>query len=69
MNHKVILIQHQEELLTIIEYLNCNYEVIINFTLLPENLKIRMIDFLSGYILSFQGKRHKIEDNIYTFSK
>ncbi len=45
------------------------HPVIVNFTHLEDTKKYRMLDFLSGYIYGTNGKREKLEDNIFMFKR
>ena len=62
--HIVSCIQESEKIA--IELMQAK-PVIINLTNISTNDKYRIIDFLSGVIFSLQGRRIKLEKNIYLF--
>ena len=64
---KVIVIKDFSSLDGVLELLKKGDEVIVNVTLLDIKDSYRIIDFLSGYVMAFCGKRKKIEDKIYSF--
>lgn len=64
---KVILINDDLDLERIIMHIKNEDEVIVNVSLLDIKLRYRYIDFLSGYIMALNGKRKKLEENIYSF--
>lgn len=64
---KVILAKDNNDLENILFLLKKGDEVIVNFSLLDLYDSYRMIYFLSGFVMAFQGKREKIEEKIYTF--
>lgn len=64
---KVVLYKDEIDLDRIVLYLRQGDEVIVNVSLIELKDRYRVIDFLSGFIMAFQGKRKKIEENIYSF--
>ena len=64
---KVILFKGEMDLETSIEYLRLGNEVIVNVSLVSIKERYRVIDFLSGFVMAYQGKRKKLEENIYSF--
>ena len=41
--------------------------MIVNVSLVSIKERYRVIDFLSGFVMAYQGKRKKLEENIYSF--
>lgn len=64
----VCVLSNFYEVERIAHYLVQRRSVIVNLTNLKNNDKYRVIDFLSGVIYTFKGKRQKLESNIYLFS-
>ena len=64
---KVILVENDEDLETILSLLKNGNEVIVNVSLVDLKTSYRIIDFISGYVMAFCGKRKKIEEKIYSF--
>lgn len=64
----VFLLKDQENVKSCIESLVSNKQIIINLTLLSNEKRYRVIDFLSGYVFALNGNREKLEDLIYLFS-
>lgn len=64
---KVILYKDSIDLDRCILFLRQGEEVIINVSLVTCIEKIKVIYFISGFVMAFNGKRKKIEENIYSF--
>lgn len=64
---KVILYKEEKDLETICYLLKTGNEVIINVSLVDISKRYRVIDFVSGFVMAYSGKRKKIESNIYSF--
>ena len=64
---KVILYKNYEDLEEILNLLKNGNEVIVNVSLVDVKTSYRIIDFISGYVMAFCGKRQKIEEKIYSF--
>lgn len=65
---RVFIIKDFDEIIDLIVSLNDCHQVIINLSNLELSSRYRIVDFLSGYIYARNGKRNKLEDNIYMFS-
>jgi FtsZ-interacting cell division protein YlmF len=64
---KVILYRNYEDLENILNLLKDGEEVIVNISLVDIKTSYRIIDFVSGFVMAFNGKRKKIENKIYSF--
>lgn len=65
---KVYMVSNYYEVEDIAKNLFLNQSVIVNLTNLITKDKYRVVDFLSGVIYSVDGKRSKLENNIYLFT-
>ena len=64
----VFLLKNQENVKCCIDTLKKNKQIIINLSLLDNDKRYRVIDFLSGFVFALNGNREKLEDLIYLFS-
>ena len=64
---RVILIKENNDMDKILSFLRSGDEVIVNVSLIDIKDSIRVINFLSGFVYAYNGKRNKIEDKIYMF--
>ena len=64
---KVILICDELDLERILMHLKNGDEVIVNVSNVELKFRYRYIDFISGYVMALNGKRCKLEENIYSF--
>lgn len=64
---KVILVKENDDLNRVLNYLQNDEEVIVNVSLLDMKASYRIVNFLSGYVYAYNGKRKKLEDKIYSF--
>ncbi len=65
---RVFLLMNYHEVQDIANHLLVSQPVIVNVSNLITKDKYRVIDFLSGVIYVLDGKRLKLEQNIYLFS-
>lgn len=65
---KVFLVKGRDNVYDCIQVLLENKSLIVNVSSLEVKDKLRVIDFLSGYIFALKGTREKLEDNIYVFT-
>lgn len=65
---KVFMLSNYYEVEQIARNLFVEQSVIVNLTNLSTKEKYRVVDFLSGVIYSLDGKRIKLENNIYLFT-
>ena len=64
----VFFVYKFEDIDKIIKVLDLRKDVILNVSNMEIKNRIRVIDFLSGFIFAKNGKREKLEDNIYLFT-
>ena len=64
----VIFIHSFKDINKVIMLLETKKDVIVNVSNLDRLSKIRVIDFLSGYIYAKNGNKEMYEKNIYLFS-
>lgn len=62
---KVFLVKSFNDMKEICMHIKENYIVIVNVNNVHH--KTRYIDFISGFTYAYNGKREKIEDNIFSF--
>ena len=64
---KVILFKEDIDLDRCILYLRQGEEIIVNVSIVELKDRYRVIAFISGFVMAFNGKRKKLEENIYSF--
>lgn len=65
---RVFMVFNYNEAQEIANHLLVGQDVIVNITNLALKDKYRVVDFLSGVIYVKEGKRTKLEANVYLFS-
>ncbi len=65
---RVFMVMNYNEAQEIANHLLAKQDVIVNVSNLITKDKYRVIDFLSGVVYALEGKRLKLEPNIYLFS-
>lgn len=65
---RVFMIMNYNEAQEVANHILVKQDVIVNVSNLTTKDKYRVIDFLSGVIYSLEGRRLKLEPNIYLFS-
>lgn len=65
---RVFMLMNYNEAQEIANHLLARQDIIVNVSNLITKDKYRVIDFLSGVIYALEGKRLKLEPNIYLFS-
>lgn len=65
---RVYLIKDEKAIYSCIQGIKENRQIIVNISSLEISFRYRVIDFLSGYIYALNGRREKLEENIYMFT-